>query len=197
MKRSLGQRKAGIALFGAIALLAFSSLAGVAYAEDAGTSATLTGGDLNISTALVPGTFTGTLSGASQELSGSGFSGFSINDPRGTGIGWNVTMQATVFVNATVAGKDLAANSFTAPLFGVAMADAGSTAVPGTLHAAATIDTGLTGVVMAATAVNGEGMGTYDFTADATAWKLALTGGEYAGTYNSTVTTTLATLALE
>jgi hypothetical protein len=40
-------------------------------------------------------------------------------------------------------------------------------------------------------------MGTYNFTAAASApWTLALTADEYAGTYNSTVTTTLATLAL-
>ena len=106
-------------------------------------------------------------------------------------------MQATVFDNATVAGKDLVANSLTMPLLAVAKADAGSSDVPGTLHAAATIDTGVAGVVMAACSANGQGMGTYDFTAaESVPWKLALTADEYAGTYNSTVTTTLATLAL-
>jgi hypothetical protein len=203
MKRRFGQRKVGVALFCAIAVVAFTGLTGVAFAEDDGTSAVLTGGSLNISTALEAGTFAGTLTGAAQVLDadvaggGTVFSGFSINDPRGTAVGWNVTMQATVFDNATVAGKDLAANSFTMPLLAVAKADAGSSAVPGTLHAAATIDTGVAGVVMAACSANGQGMGTYDFTsADTVPWKLALTADEYAGTYNSTVTTTLATLAL-
>lgn len=203
MKRRIGQRKVGVALFCAIAVVAFTGLTGVAFAGDDGTSAVLGGGDLNISTALDAGTFAGTLLGEAQVLDadvaggGTVFSGLSINDPRGTGVGWNVTMQATVFDNATVAGKDLAANSLTMPLLAVEKADAGSSAVPGTLHAAATIDTGVAGVVMAACSANGQGMGTYDFTsAAAVPWKLALTADEYAGTYNSTVTTTLATLAL-
>lgn len=195
MKRRAGKGR-GAVLFCAVAVASFTMLTGVAFAGESGTSATLSGGSLNISTELAAGTFATTLTGAAAVLDGTGFSGFSINDPRGIGVGWNVTMQATVFDNATVAGKDLVANSFTAPLFGVVMADAGSSAVPGTLGAAATIDTGVAGVVMAATSANGQGMGTYNFTAASTAWKLALTADEYAGTYNSTVTTTLATLAL-
>jgi hypothetical protein len=183
-------------LFCILAVAAFTMLTGVALAETSDTSATLTGGSLNISTPLTAGTFTGTLDGHGRVLEGNGFSGFSINDPRGSGVGWDVTMQATIFDNATVAGKELVANSFTAPQFSVAKADAGSSDVPGTLHAAATIDTGTTGVVMAACSANGQGMGTYDFSAAASAWKLALTADEYAGTYSSTVTTTLATLAL-
>jgi len=196
MKRRIGQYKARVTLFSAVAVVVFTMLMGVAFAADSPTSATLTGGSLNISSALTAGSFSGTLTGAAQELEGTGFSGFSINDPRGTGVGWNVTMVATPFVNATVAGRDLTANSFKAPLFGVAKADAGSSADPGTLHAAATIDTGIAGVVMAATSASGQGMGTYDFTALATAWKLALTADEYYGTYDSTVTATLATLSL-
>ncbi len=187
----------------AVVSLTMALSAGVAFAGDDGTSAVLTGGELNISTELAAGTFAGTLTGAATTLDadvaggGTVFSGFSINDPRGTGVGWDVTMQATVFDNATVAGKDLVANSLTMPLLAVAKADAGSSDVPGTLHAAATIDTGVAGVVMAACSANGQGMGTYDFTAAADAsWELALTADEYAGTYNSTVTTTLATLAL-
>ncbi len=183
-------------MFCAMAVVAFTGLTGVALAAGGDTSATLTGGELNISSQLTAGTFSGTLDGHAKVLDGSGFSGFSINDPRGTGVGWDVTMLATPLVNATVAGKDIVANSFTAPLFGVAKADTGSSDVPGTLHGAATIDTGGAGVVMAACNANGQGMGTYDFTADTTAWKLALTADEYAGTYNTTVTTTLATLAL-
>lgn len=198
MKRRIGQHKGRVTLFSAIAVVAFAMLTGVAFAADSSTSAELTGGSLNISSALTAGSFAGTLSGAAQVLDGTGFSGFSINDPRGTGVGWDVTMVATQFVNGATrtAPDDIALNSFTAPLFAVAKADAGSSDVPGTLHAAATIDTGAAGVVMAATSANGQGMGTYDFTALAAAWKLAITADEYADTYSSTVTTTLATLAL-
>ena len=129
-------------MFCAMAVVAFTGLTGVALAAGGDTSATLTGGELNISSQLTAGTFSGTLDGHAKVLDGSGFSGFSINDPRGTGVGWDVTMLATPLVNATVAGKDIVANSFTAPLFGVAKADTGSSDVPGTLHGAATIDTG-------------------------------------------------------
>jgi hypothetical protein len=193
-------------LFCAVAVMAFTGLTGVAFAETDDTSAELTGGTLNISTELAAGTFAGTLTGAAQTLdasvagTGTAFSGFSINDPRGTGAGWTVTMLATQFVNGAVrtATDDIALNSLTMPLLAVAMADAGSSALPGTLHAAATIDTGDAGVVMAACSAFGQGMGTYDFTAAESApWELALTADEYAGTYSSTVTTTLATASLE
>lgn len=181
----------------AIAALALGAMAGAAFAETDGTSATLTGGDLAIHSALEAGSFSATLTGHAAVLDGSGFSGFQIVDPRGTGVGWQVAMQATVLDNATVAGKDAVANSLTAPLFAVTKHDAGSSDVPGTLHAAATIDTGTTAVVMVACSANGQGMGSYEFAADASAWKLAVTADEYAGTYNSTITTTLSTLALE
>ncbi len=199
MKRRIGQHKARVTLFSAVAVLALAMLTGVAFAAESPTSATLTGGSLNISSDLTAGSFTGVLTGAAQVLDGAGFSGFSINDPRGTGDGWEVTMVATQFSNgdARIALDDIALNSFTAPLFTVVKADGGSSDVPGTLNAAATIDTvDAVGVVMAATSAPGQGMGTYDFTADAAAWKLALTANEYAGAYSSTVTTTLATPAL-
>src|SRR5680860_1129071 len=106
-------------------------------------------------------------------------------------------MVATQFENATVAGKDIALDSLTRPELAVAKADEGSSEVPGTLHAAATIDTGAAGVVMAECDAHGQGMGTYDFTAAGSVpWKLAITADEYAGTYYSTVATTVATLAL-
>ena len=194
MKRRIGQYKARVTLFSAVAVVVFTMLMGVAFAADSTTSATLTGGTFNISTALTAGTFEGTLEGAAQTLTGTDFSGFSINDPRGTGLGWDVTMVATQFVNTTVTGKDLTLNSFTAPLFAVTKADAGSSDIPGTMRTA-TIDNG-DGVIVAACDTNGQGMGTYDFKADTTAWKLALTADEYYGTYDSTVTATLATLSL-
>lgn len=185
--------QARMALFCACALAAFTLVTGVAFAA----------ADLTISTELTAGTFAGTLNGLGFTLNanvaggGTAFSGFSITDTRGTGVGWYVTMVATQFENATVAGKDLALDSLTMPELAVAKADEGSSAVPGTLHAAATIDTGGAGVVMAECDAHGQGMGTYDFTAAGSApWKLAITADEYAGTYYSTVTTTVATLAL-
>src|SRR5660397_239529 len=83
MKRRIGQYKARVTLFSAVAVVVFTMLMGVAFAADSPTSATLTGGSLNISSALTAGSFSGTLTGAAQALEGTGFSGFSINDPRG------------------------------------------------------------------------------------------------------------------
>ena len=200
MKRRIGQYKARVTLFSAVAVVVFTMLMGVAFAADTAdspTSAELTGSSLSISSALTAGTFTGTLDGTAKVLDGTGFNGFSINDARGTGAGWKVTMVATPFVNTTVAGKDLSVNSFTAPQFTVAKADGTSSDVPGTRHLAAKIDTGGAGVVMAECDAHGQGMGTYDFTAAGSVpWKLAITADEYAGTYYSTVATTVATLAL-
>jgi hypothetical protein len=199
------EKRTGIRVLVAAAVVALTMAlsAGVAFADEDGTSGVLTGGDLSISNALEGGTFAGTLTGAAATLNanvaggGTEFSGFQITDARGTGVGWQVTMVATQFDNATQAGKDLALNSLTMPLLAVAKNDAGSSALPGTLHAATTIDTGDAGVVMAACSAFGQGMGTYDFTAAESApWQLAVTADEFSGTYNSTITTTLATLAI-
>ncbi len=196
MKRKKGHRRGRVALLCAAAVLAFSALSGTAFAETDDVGATVTGGSLIIAAALDAGTFSTTLDGTAQTLSGTGFSNFDITDARGTGVGWSVTMQATVFDNGTLAGKDLATNSLTAPLFSVTKIDESSSAVPGTLHAAATIDTGSSGVVMVACSAFAQGMGKYRFSADASAWKLAVPAHAYRGTYTSTITTTLATLAL-
>ena len=193
MKGGRGQPKARMALFFACAVAAFALVTGVAFAE----------GDLSISTELTAGTFAGTLRGhgftlrANEAGGGTAFSGFSVTDARGTGVGWCVTMVATQFQNETFAGKDIALHSLLMPMLAVAKADETSSDVPGTLHAAATIDTGGNGVVMAECDAHGQGVGTYDFTAaNGEPWKLAITADEYAGTYNSTVTITVSTLAL-
>lgn len=176
----------------ALVVLAMGLFATSALAETSDSSATLTGGDLNISSALTAGTFSDTLEGAAQVLDGSGFTGFQVNDPRGTGVGWTMTLKAGQFSTAGGTPHVMALDSLTAPKFTVEKNDAGSSAVPGTLHDAATIDNA-TGVVMVACSAAGQGMGTYDFSATASSWKLAVTADEYAGTYTSTITTTLAT----
>jgi hypothetical protein len=201
--RHVAGGKALIALWCAGILSALVLLTGTALATDAGTTAELTGGDLSISAALQGGSFAGTLNGRAQTLmanaagGGTAFSGFQIKDARGTGVGWAVTVAATQFANADRPGKDIALGSLSMPLLAVAKADVGSSAVPGTLNAPGTIDTGGAGVVVAACSAQGQGMGTYDFTAaDDAPWQLTLSADEYAGTYSSTITTTLSTLAL-
>ena len=204
--RPAGGRRRASALFCAFALAALTLLPGTALAATANTSTTLTAGDLSITRALTAGTFAGTLTGLPQSLAadasgrGSAFGGFQVRDARGSGVGWSVTVSAGRLVNAAGSGHAFALASLTMPLLAVAADNAGSSAVPGTLHGAAAVDNSADGssggVVMAATSAAGQGMGTYDFTAAGAApWRLAVPANAYAGTYTSTVTTTLATLS--
>ena len=193
-------------MLAALALCAVVSsvVPGTALAATASTSATLTAGNLSITRALTAGTFAGTLTGLPQSLAadasgrGSAFGGFQVRDARGLGAGWNVTVVASQLVNADASGHNFALGSLTMPQLAV-LGETNSSAVPGTLHAAAAIDNSADGasggVVMAATSVFGQGMGTYDFTI-AASWTLAVPANAFAGTYTSTVTTTLAATAL-
>ncbi len=169
-------------------------LAGVAHAGDSTATATLSGGSLYVSQELAPGSFSGSLTGAAHQLTGTGFNGFNITDARASGVGWEVTVQATQFINVTHAGHDIALDSFTMPHLSV-VGESGSSPVPGTLGPAATIDTGTSGVQMAACDAAGQGMGVYDFTAAGADWKLDIAADQYSGSYDSTVTLTLSTLA--
>jgi len=191
-------------LFCAIAVTAFTMLTGVAFAsgpstESTESTATLSAGDLTVSTPLVGGTFAGTLTGSPQTLSGSAFLGFSITDATGSGVGWSVTMKASVFTNTAASGHAhlwaLDPNSLTMPMLTDTPTSDSSTG-PGSLHAAATIDNEDGVVMIACTGTGGQGMGVYNFSALASGWKLAVSADEYAGTYTSAVTTTLAPLAL-
>ena len=203
-KHAIGRQRPALVLFYALAAAAFALLTGAAFAATTTTSATLTGGNLSISQALTAGAFAGTLSGAAQSLSaapaagGTAFGGFQINDARGSGVGWEVTVSASRLVSGDGSGHAFALGSLTMPALDVAGA-ADSSAVPGTLHGAAAIDNsadGSTGGVVMAACAAGQGMGAYDFTI-AGPWTLAVPANAYAGTYSSTVTTTLATLSLD
>jgi len=169
----------------------------VATSSDA--SATLTDGGFWISTGLGNGDFgTTALTGLAHTLSGvNGFTPFVVTDARGSGVGWTVNAQATQFTDSDESSHTIANDSFTMPLLKVAKTDITGSNVPGTLHAAATIDNAL-GVQMVSCDAFGQGMGQYSLEAASgvSDWKLAITAHEFAGSYDSTVTLTLATLAL-
>ena len=184
-----------------VALVAIGALAGAALATDPlPGDAVLGTGDFS-STSVSPGIFGGTLLGHNQVLEADGtgghtaFGGFVVTDARGTGAGWNVTIKATQFDNGIVGegNHKLALGSLTVPLLAVE-GNTDSSALPGSLHAAAPVDLAENaGVVMAACNADGQGMGIYTFSAkDSVPWELALKAHDYAGTYHSTVTTTLA-----
>jgi hypothetical protein len=181
----------------AVALAAFVALTATALAETSHATAQLTSGSLCISTPLHAGSFAGDLDGRSNEIDGVGFGGFVVEDQRGTGVGWQVTMVASQFSNDSIPGKGMALGSLRMPVLTVSKTDSSSSAVPGLLNQAAAIDTGGVGVVVASCAAAGQGMGSYQFeTGNGSRWKLAITSDEYAGDYKSTITTTLASLAL-
>lgn len=157
---------------------------------------------LTVSESLTTGSFFGVLTGqrqvliADEEHGGAPFGGFSITDDRGTGVGWCVTVAATRFENQTRSGEFLAANSLTMPRLEVVSIDS-TAAVPSTLGVPATIDNGGEGVVVAACAEHGQGMGTYRFTsAEGAPWELVVRPGDYAGVYSATITITVSTLSL-
>ncbi|MGI8825408.1 MAG: WxL domain-containing protein [Chloroflexota bacterium] len=85
-----------IAVTALLGLVATGSAGGVAQASSGGaTSAALTGGSLTVSGGA-PGTFSGTLNGSNQNVT-STLGGLTVTDATGTGLGWNVTFQATQF----------------------------------------------------------------------------------------------------
>jgi hypothetical protein len=186
------------AVVAAVTALAVGAMAGAAFATDSSdettsdAQATIAGANLDIPTTLPAGGFgTITLTGhADAENAGaSGFGNFVVVDPRGTGTGWTVNLEASILTNGT---NEMVGSSLTAPQLSAVKLDEGSSVITNaSYHVAAPIDTE-GGVVMATCATAGEGMGSYTFSAPTAGWNLAVTADEYVGTYSTTITTTLA-----
>ena len=197
MKRRMGQHVWKMALMSALAVVILAMAAGAALATDPTTDTTVTGGQFAIESAMtVPAHLSAiTLTGVAKTATGE-FSGFSINDPRGTGAGWNVTLHATIFDNGTHADKDLAAGSFSVPAMTVDMNDAATDSgdVPTLSQAEAIpIDAASGSVKFASAPSDGSaGMGWYDFSQGGD-WTLSVPTNAYAGVYTSTVTMSLTT----
>jgi hypothetical protein len=166
-----------------VALGASSALA----ADD--TNLTVTGGSLSITNPAV-GDFTGvSVTGLAQSSTGS-VDAFTVADNRGTGSGWNVTVQATqmreydsVADAYVTAGRSLAASSLKLSQSSVSSPDTTS-ADPTIVTGPYTIDSG-TAVKVASAAAN-TGMGAYTFSAPTLT--VSLPADVYAGAYRGTVT---------
>jgi hypothetical protein len=175
-------------------VLAAASAPAAASGHD--TNVTISGGLLAITEPTV-GDFTGvTLDGTAQTTTAT-FADFTVTDPRGTGAGWNVTVQASQFAEwdtgggAYVAsGRTLAQNSLS--MAAPTVAGNGTTsAVPAITGGPYTLDGG-TAVKVASAAVD-TGMGTFDFTQPAAPLTLSVPASVYAATYRSTVTVSVVT----
>jgi hypothetical protein len=168
-----------------LALSAFAVMAPAAFASD-GTQAVVTGGTLSISNPAA-GDFTPvTLNGTDQSPTAS-LAAFTVNDARGTGVGWHVTAQASQFANAG-ATRALVAGSLE---MSEPTVDANGTSSPEPDVAAGpyVIDNG--SAVSIASAALDEGMGAYDFSD--TTLTLTVPADAYAATYLSTVTISVVT----
>jgi len=166
-----------------------------ALADD--TNVTVTGGSLAITTAPTAGDFPGvTLDGTAKTTTAT-FDNFQVNDSRGTGAGWNVTVQATQFAEwdstlgvYTVGGKTLPTGSLS--LANATVASPDTTSPDPTMTAGPyTIDAG-SAIKIASAAVD-TGMGKYDISfAAGDDLTLSIPASAYAKSYRSDVTLTLA-----
>lgn len=171
----------------------FAGVASPAFAAD-DANVTVTGGSLSITNPLA-GDFAGvTLDGTAKTTTAT-FAGFSATDARGTGAGWNVTVQATQFKEYAagayvVAGKTLALNSLSLAAPTVA-ANATTSTAPSITAGPYNVDAA--SAVKIASAAADTGMGKYDFTQAATPLTLSVPASAFAKTYRSDVTVSVVT----
>lgn len=155
----------------------------------------VTGGSLAITTAPLAGNFVGlTLNGTAQTTTAS-LDDFEVNDARGSGLGWNVTVQATTMAEHN--GTAYVASGKTLPVGSLSLATA-TVVADGTTSGAPTMTGGsyslTTSAVKIASAAVDAGMGKYDISFAGTNADLTLSvpANAYAKTYRSDLTLTLA-----
>ena len=174
-------RRLAISTVAAGTLLATAFTPG-AFAADV-TSATVTGGALEITEPLAADFAGRSITGVAQTTTAA-LDAFSASDLRGSGAGWHVTAQASTFTGVS---HNLAVGSLSLSQPTVASPDTTS-ADPTIAAGPYTIDNGA--VSIASAALN-EGMGEYDFSA--TTMTLALPADVFADAYASTVTISVVT----
>jgi hypothetical protein len=186
--------------------LALASAAALALALPAGasaetddTSVTLSGGSLSFTTAPTADDFAATiLTGATQTVT-AGFNDWRVNDARGSGAGWNVTMQASQFSDGQATPKTLPAGSLKLKAPVVSAVDPLNLAVAPVVSLTPappwTLDGGSSVKVVSALAGTGQGEWNFDQPNLVASKDLELTvpANAATATYSSTVTSTLST----
>ena len=152
----------------------------------AAASVVLTGGTLTVTTPTVADFAGVTLNGSAQSTTAS-MGTFNVTDARGTGVGWNVTVQATQF---TMTGHTLPMDSISMPAPTVAKIANSSGNLPSLTSGPYPIDHA-SAVKITSAAADGTGMGSYTYTPGALT--LSIPANTYAGTYTSTVTVSVVT----
>ena len=153
------------------------------------TDVAVTGGALAITTPPTVANFPGVTLDGTAETVNAALDAFEVNDSRGSGAGWNVTVQATQFaehngVIYTLGGKTLPTGSLSMPAPAVTQ-DGTTSALPSVQAGAPwAVDAG-SAVKIASAAVDA-GMGKYDFTS--TSLALTVPASAYAKTYRSDLT---------
>jgi hypothetical protein len=178
MKKS---RKIG--LLAGVFFAATTLLAGTAYA--ATSSVILTGGTLSISAPVV-GNFTTVVLDGTAKTTPATMGAFTVYDARGTGAGWNVTVQASQFTTGT---KTLAYGSLSMPNQTVTKIDSTSNTAPTVVAGSYLIDSA-SALKISSAAVD-TGMGSYSYSGGNLT--LSIPANAYAGTYTSTVTVSVVT----
>lgn len=187
-------RRKAVLFGGAVLLSALPQSAALAGTTDA----TVSGGVFEITATPTVGNFTPVTLDGTAKTTPATLGTFEVNDARGTGAGWNVTVSATRFaewdstLNAGVGGyvtggKTLAVNSLSMAAPTVA-ADGTTSTAPSLTTGPYTIDNG---AVKTASAATDTGMGKFDFSS--TTLTLSIPASAYAKTYRSDVTVSLVT----
>jgi hypothetical protein len=180
------------------AALALALPAG-ASAETDSTSVALSGGSLSFTTAPMADDFASTiLTGATQTVT-AGFNDWRVKDARGSGAGWNVTMQASQFSDGQATPKTLPAGSLKLKTPVVSAVDPLNLAVAPIVSLTPTppwtLDGGSSVKVVSAAAGTGEGEWNFDHAnlAASKDLELKVPADASATTYSSTITSTLST----
>jgi hypothetical protein len=182
-------RKLGLAF--AVAASA-AALATPAHAAQDLTEVTVTAGTLDFGTAFSAANFPAVQLDGTVKTVAANVANWSVNDARGSLVGWNVTIAASPFTDA-VSGAVLPAGtlSLTAPTVTAGSGQASTLKPTAAGPAIAAIDAGTVPFIAAAPLT---GQGLWNFTQGADQLSLTIPSTVLAGTYSSTITTTLSSL---